>query len=87
MLCCHQMAGVERMLKYAAVAPEAPVMTSTRPSVVWPQYGIVTLEGVTLQHSDEQLRVLRNMWCCFRAEEKVRGWARREGVWVWAGGG
>ena len=66
------MAGIERMLKYAEAKPEGPVMTATRASVVWPQYGIVTFEGVSLHYGEDHVRVLKNMWCCFRAEEKVR---------------
>ena len=59
------------MLKYTDIRPEGPIITPVRPHPVWPQYGIITFEGVSVHYGEDQTRVLKSMWCCFRAEEKV----------------
>ena len=37
----------------------------------WPTYGIITFESVSLTYPDTGVRALRNIYCCFRAYEKV----------------
>ena len=70
------MCSAERMLKYASLTPEAPLYLEERPPPIWPQYGIVTFEGVSLSYEEDGKQALRNLWCCIRAYEKVRSSGR-----------
>ena len=65
------MASVERIQELCEVKPEADGVTAVRPQPQWPQYGIVTFEGVSVSHGSDTCKMLKNMWCCIRAEEKV----------------
>ena len=67
------MAGLERVTKFMETRSEGDLITTTRPTPIWPQYGIVTLEGTSLVNVDEGTKLLKNIWCCIRAEEKVNG--------------
>lgn len=62
------MQGMRNVFRLAATSPEPDAVLSTQ-TPKWPQYGIVTFEGVTVPKRSG--KVLRNIWCCFRAEEKV----------------
>ena len=72
------MTSLERMQEICDVTPEADVVTSLRPAPTWPQYGIVTFEGVSLALDGNHRHALKNLWGCVRAEEKVRCTLRRE---------
>ena len=66
-----QLESVERISKYLGVQSEGETVTLLRPPPAWPQYGIITFEGSSLV-SDNGTHFLRNIWCCVRAQEKVR---------------
>ena len=67
------MGSVDHLLQCYQLCPELDVSNETevRPPSNWPQYGIVTFEGVSATSASKGPRVLRNMWCCIRAQEKV----------------
>ncbi len=67
----NQMASVDRVVRYSQVKPEAEPITVIRPPSMWPQYGIVTFEGASLVEADDCCKILKNIWCCIRAQEKV----------------
>ena len=66
-----QLESVERVNKYLGIQSEGETVTLLRPPPAWPQYGIITFEGSSLV-SDNGTHFLRNIWCCVRAQEKVR---------------
>ena len=67
-----QMTSVERVLMYCELATEAEW---ENPSLAlppgWPTYGIITAESVSFQYHPSLPRVLKNMYFCVRAKEKV----------------
>ena len=64
------MSSVDRVSLYSKVEPEADHDTGVKPPLLWPQYGIVTFEGTSL-YAQNGSKILRNLWCCIRAQEKV----------------
>lgn len=69
-----QMSSVDHLLQCYQLCPELDISSSdgeVRPSSTWPQYGIVTFEGVSASNTSKGPSILRNMWCCIRAQEKV----------------
>ena len=67
-----QFSSVQRVHRFSQLKAEGEAVSATRPTSLWPQYGIVTFEGVTMVLEEEGQKVLKNLWCCIRAEEKVR---------------
>ncbi|XP_067949778.1 ATP-binding cassette sub-family C member 4-like [Watersipora subatra] len=70
----HQMGAVDRVLKYSQLKSETyPGTTGASVDMpsTWPTYGIITFESVSLTYPDTGVRALRNIYCCFRAYEKV----------------
>ncbi|XP_013385464.1 multidrug resistance-associated protein 4 [Lingula anatina] len=67
-----QMTSVEKTLAYTSLVTEdtEPDTPSLMPSN-WPQYGIITYEGVSVNHNNDNTKALRNAWCCIRAHEMV----------------
>lgn len=45
--------------------------TQSEVPATWPTYGIITFESVSLTYPDTGVKALRNLYCCFRAYEKV----------------
>ncbi|XP_067664014.1 ATP-binding cassette sub-family C member 4-like isoform X1 [Haliotis asinina] len=68
-----KMKSAERLLQYYQMSPELDVAVDTevKPSLMWPQYGIITLEGVSVSHPGKGPSPLKGVWCCIRAEEKM----------------
>ncbi|ESO93670.1 hypothetical protein LOTGIDRAFT_105125, partial [Lottia gigantea] len=67
-----KMSSVERLFQCYQITPELDLSeTDVKPSINWPQYGILTLEGVTLTQTSKGPNVLKSVWCCIRAEEKM----------------
>ena len=70
------MGSVDHLLQCYQLCPELEASGEgeggARPPGSWPQYGILTFEGVTAAGPTKAPGVLRNMWCCIRAQEKVR---------------
>ncbi|XP_025086729.1 multidrug resistance-associated protein 4-like [Pomacea canaliculata] len=69
-----QMSSVDHLLQCYQLCPELDISSSdgeVRPSSTWPQYGIVTFEGVSASNTSKGPSILRNMWCCIRAQEKM----------------
>lgn len=71
------MNSVSHLLQYYQLAPEVPVIveSDTPTPLGWPRYGIITCEGVSVLLSNgapaKGGNLLRNLWCCVRAQEKV----------------
>lgn len=67
------MGSVDHLLQCYQLCPELDMSNETevQPPSNWPQYGIVTFEGVSATSASKGPSVLRNMWCCIRAQEKV----------------
>ncbi|XP_055958974.1 ATP-binding cassette sub-family C member 4 isoform X3 [Patella vulgata] len=67
-----KMSSVERLFQCYQITPELDLSeTDIKPSLNWPQYGILTLEGVTLTQTSKGPNILKSVWCCIRAEEKI----------------
>ena len=66
-----QMTSLDRIKEICDVPTEADIITTLRPGDTWPQYGIVTFEGVSLAVDGDVRNMLKNVWGCIRAEEKV----------------
>lgn len=67
------MTSVERSLSYSGIKPEPYIPKKITPAPSgWPQYGIITYEGVSVKYGQDAPKALRNIWCCIRAQEKVR---------------
>lgn len=73
-----QMNSVSHLLQYHQLTPELPVISEAEPPVPqgWPRYGIITCEAVSvaplMSGTVKGSNLLRNIWCCIRAQEKVR---------------
>lgn len=65
-----QMTAVESIMDYSKMKEEVSVVPPSENNS-WPNYGIVTLEGVSVTYPDTGVKALRNIFCCFRAYEKV----------------
>ena len=74
-ICCTitspQMSAVERIEGMSHATPESDLLTNVRPTASWPQYGIITFEGVSVL-ADDGTRHLKRLFCCIKAQEKVR---------------
>ena len=72
------MGSVDQLIQCYQLCPELDVSLSegeVRLPSHWPQYGIITFEGVSATGPSKGPGVLRNLWCCVRAQEKVcYGW-------------
>ncbi|XP_076446071.1 ATP-binding cassette sub-family C member 4-like isoform X2 [Babylonia areolata] len=74
-----KMGSVDQLLQCYQLCPELDVSSEAevRPPPAWPQYGIITFEGVSTNTTTgatgahKGSNVLRNMWCCIRAQEKM----------------
>nr|XP_045582319.1 ATP-binding cassette sub-family C member 4-like isoform X3 [Procambarus clarkii] len=69
----NQMTSVERVIEYSNLEPEASLETEKDklPHPGWPEHGIITFEDVSLQYSDNEPPVLKNLNFCIRANEKI----------------
>ncbi len=68
------MTSTERVLQYVDIEPEADLETDFKPSSDWPKYGVITLEGVSLRYTEDGPDVLKRLYGCIRAKEKVCHW-------------
>ncbi|KAL8559581.1 hypothetical protein ACOMHN_018744 [Nucella lapillus] len=70
-----KMGSVDQLLQCHQLCPEVEGSggegAEVRPPTPWPQYGIITFEGVSSPGVTKGPNVLRNMWCCIRAHEKM----------------
>ena len=67
----NQMTSTERVLQYVDIEPEAATETDFKPGPDWPRYGLITLEGASLRYEDDGPDVLKRLYACIRAKEKV----------------
>lgn len=67
------MTSVERVLEYCRLDPEGDWTKSNEdvPSA-WPIHGLITAEKMSLQYHPSLPRVLKNIYFCIRAKEKVK---------------
>ena len=68
-----QMTSTERIIEYCNLDPEQqPQSDTTALTRTWPKYGIITAEGASFAHHKSLPYVLKTMFFCIRASEKVR---------------
>ena len=67
----NQMTSTERVLQYVDIKPEAATETDFKPGPDWPRYGLITLEGASLRYEEDGPDVLKRLYACIRAKEKV----------------
>ncbi|XP_072034829.1 ATP-binding cassette sub-family C member 4-like [Amphiura filiformis] len=67
----NQMTSTERVLEYVDIKPEADLETDFKPGPDWPKYGLITLEGASLRYTEDGPDVLKKLYGCIRAKEKV----------------
>ncbi|XP_065071380.1 ATP-binding cassette sub-family C member 4-like isoform X2 [Rhopilema esculentum] len=65
------MTSTERIVEYCNLDPEPEIDTKTVLSKGWPKYGIITAEGASFAHHKSLPYVLKTMFFCIRASEKV----------------
>eukprot|EP00794_Sanderia_malayensis_P005601 gene5601-6290_t len=65
------MTSVERVAEYCELEPEQDQGTSKALTRGWPKYGIITAEGASFAHDKSLPYVLKMMFFCIRASEKV----------------
>ena len=70
------MTSTERIVEYCNLDPEPESDTKTVLSKGWPKYGIITAEGASFAHHKSLPYVLKTMFFCIRASEKVRDFAK-----------
>jgi len=68
------MTSVERVIEYSNLEQETqPHAKTVAVPESWPQYGIITFEGLYYTHHHTLPYVLRRLNFCIRAQEKVVG--------------
>ncbi|KAK8407821.1 hypothetical protein O3P69_002393 [Scylla paramamosain] len=68
----NQLISVERLLEYCDLEPEAPwEIEGKTPNTEWPEHGIISYEDVSLQYSEYEAPVLKNLTFCIKGSEKV----------------
>ncbi|XP_077867141.1 ATP-binding cassette sub-family C member 4-like [Saccoglossus kowalevskii] len=67
----NQMTAVERVYDYTQLAPEAALHNHCKPEPEWPKHGIITMETMSFKYSEDSPTVLKNIYLCIRAKEKV----------------
>lgn len=67
-----QMTSVERVIEYSNLEQETqPHAKTIAVPESWPQYGIITFEGLYYTHHHTLPYVLKRLNFCIRAQEKV----------------
>ena len=66
-----QMTSTERIVEYCNLDPEPESQSNTSVTRGWPKYGIITAEGASFAHHKSLPYVLKTMFFCIRASEKV----------------
>ncbi|XP_070197217.1 ATP-binding cassette sub-family C member 4-like isoform X2 [Littorina saxatilis] len=68
-----KMGSVEHLMQCYQLCPELDMSNEaeSRPPSTWPQYGIITFEGVSATGASKGPNTMRNVWCCIRAHEKM----------------
>ncbi|CAH1780700.1 unnamed protein product [Owenia fusiformis] len=68
-----QMTSVERIIEYTHLQSEAELDSgpNSKPPSDWPKHGIITGEKASFKYSEEAPVVLKNLYFCVRAQEKV----------------
>ena len=65
------MTSAERVIEYCNLEPEPDTDSREALSRGWPKYGIITAEGASFAHHKSLPYVLKTMFFCIRASEKV----------------
>ncbi|XP_045130925.1 ATP-binding cassette sub-family C member 4-like isoform X2 [Portunus trituberculatus] len=68
----NELVSVERLLDYCDLEPEAQwEIEGKTPNTEWPEHGIISYENVSLQYSECEAPVLKNLTFCIKGSEKV----------------
>ncbi|XP_066267905.1 ATP-binding cassette sub-family C member 4-like isoform X4 [Branchiostoma lanceolatum] len=69
--CETLMTSAERIIEYSKLDLEPPLENDYNLPPNWPVHGIITFEGVSFTYSPDSPKVLKNLYGCIRAKEKV----------------
>ncbi|XP_035692355.1 multidrug resistance-associated protein 4-like isoform X1 [Branchiostoma floridae] len=69
--CETLMTSAERIIEYSKLDQEPPLENDYNLPPNWPVHGIITFEGVSFTYSPDGPKVLKNLYGCIRAKEKV----------------
>ncbi|XP_019646601.1 PREDICTED: multidrug resistance-associated protein 4-like isoform X1 [Branchiostoma belcheri] len=69
--CETLMTSAERIIEYSKLDQEPPLENDYSLPPNWPVHGIITFEGVSFCYSPDGPKVLKNLYGCIRAKEKV----------------